>query len=74
MFLSVGFSFLGYSVFMGRRSSPLVVGFMIGIAAMLCQLFFMLAIIFFAIGTEAGLRGIGTLHFLIIIMIILSQL
>lgn len=60
MFLSILFGILGWRITRGTKSTALTVGFMIGAAAMMTQLFFMLAVIFFAIGTEAGNKGIRT--------------
>eukprot|EP01038_Epipyxis_sp_PR26KG_P009489 gene9489-12783_t len=57
MFLVIGFTVLGGRIVMTNRSSELLVGFMIGIAAMLTELFFVLMVMFFIIGQEAGLNG-----------------
>ena len=40
--------------------SPLFVGFLIGLSAMLAQLFFVLMCLFFALGAEANKNGWGT--------------
>lgn len=57
MFLAIGFGALGAKIVFSGKSLELLVGFMIGIASMMAQLFFMLAVIFFALGTEAGQLG-----------------
>ena len=62
MFLSMGFGALGAKIVFSGKSLELLVGFMIGVASMLAQLFFMLAVIFFALGTEAATKKFGKLY------------
>lgn len=55
MFLVIIFTYLGGKlVLSANKSSELMIGFMIGIAAMLTELFFVLMVIFFTLGQEAG--------------------
>ena len=55
MFLVIFFTYLGgRMVLSSSKSSELFVGFMIGIAGMLTELFFILMVIFFILGEEAG--------------------
>lgn len=57
MFLVIGFTGLGASIVFGGKASELLVGFLIGVAAMLAELFFVLMVIFFVIGTNAANSG-----------------
>lgn len=54
-------------VFYGK-AARLMVGFMIGVAFMLFQLFFMLAVIYIGLGQEAGENHHGIILFHIIII------
>mmetsp|Transcript_29907 Transcript_29907/g.41088 ORF Transcript_29907/g.41088 Transcript_29907/m.41088 type:complete len:197 (+) Transcript_29907:64-654(+) len=55
MFLVIIFTVLGGKmVLTSNKSSELMVGFMIGIAAMLTELFFVLMVMFFILGQEAS--------------------
>jgi uncharacterized membrane protein len=60
MFLVIGFTSLGAKVVFGGRSSELLVGFLIGCAAMLSQLCFVLMVIFFVFGANAQTSHIAT--------------
>jgi hypothetical protein len=58
MFLVIIFTYLGgRMVLSANKSSELFVGFMIGIAGMLTELFFILMVIFFILGEEAGTKS-----------------
>mmetsp|Transcript_12800 Transcript_12800/g.11612 ORF Transcript_12800/g.11612 Transcript_12800/m.11612 type:complete len:202 (+) Transcript_12800:95-700(+) len=57
MFLVIAFGLLGARIVFGGKAPELLIGFLIGVASMLAQLFFVLAVIFFGIGTEAALNG-----------------
>ena len=59
MLLALIFCGVGGQIVFKGNSSPLLVGFMIGVAAMLCQLFFVLMCVFFVLGTEATHNGYG---------------
>jgi hypothetical protein len=54
MFLVIAFTYLGYQIAFTSKSTELLVGFMIGVAAMLTELFFVLMCIFFIIGSEGS--------------------
>jgi F0F1-type ATP synthase assembly protein I len=62
MFLVIILLIQGAQVVFGGQSSEVAVGFMIGTAAMLTELFFVLMCIFFVIGQEAQNNGIGTFY------------
>jgi hypothetical protein len=53
MFLAIGFAVLGARIVFTGRSSELLVGFMIGVATMMTELFFVLMVFFFALGEQA---------------------
>lgn len=53
MFLVIFFTALGAKIVFGGKSSALMVGFMMGVAAMLTELFFVLMVIFFVLGQNA---------------------
>ena len=57
MFLVLGFTYIGGKIVFGDKSSELLVGFMIGIAYMLVELFFVLMIVFFILGSDANKSG-----------------
>ncbi len=59
MFLVIGFTTVGGQIVFGGKSSELLVGFMIGVAFMLCELFFVLMVAFFILGSEATHNGYG---------------
>ena len=59
MFLAIIFLYVGGQVVFKGQNSPLQVGFLIGVAAMLCQLFFLLMCVFFVFGAEARKKGYG---------------
>lgn len=60
MFLTIVFTVVGAQiVFGGGKATELLVGFMIGIAVMLCELFFVLMVAFFILGSEAYHNGYG---------------
>lgn len=59
MFLCILFTTHGAQIVFGGVSSELGVGFMIGVAAMMTQLFFVLMCIFFVLSTEAKTAGYG---------------
>jgi hypothetical protein len=50
---------LSIQIVFGGVSSELGVGFMIGVAAMMTQLFFVLMCVFFVLATEAQTAGYG---------------
>jgi len=54
MFLVIGFTTVGGQIVFGGKSTELLVGFMIGVAFMLCELFFVLMVAFFILGAEAA--------------------
>lgn len=55
MLLVLVFTYLGGRIVLtANKSSELSIGFMIGIAAMLTELFFVLMIVFFILGEEAA--------------------
>lgn len=54
MFLVVGFTGLGATIVFGGKATELLVGFLIGVAAMLAELFFVLMVMFFVLGTNAA--------------------
>lgn len=60
MFLVIIFTAVGAQIVFGGRSSELLVGFMIGTSAMLCELFFVLMVIFFILGQNAKDKGYHT--------------
>jgi hypothetical protein len=53
MFLTVGFTFASSRIVFNQKSTELLVGFMIGMAFMLAELFFVLMCVFFILGSEA---------------------
>mmetsp|Transcript_35537 Transcript_35537/g.33708 ORF Transcript_35537/g.33708 Transcript_35537/m.33708 type:complete len:183 (+) Transcript_35537:100-648(+) len=57
MFLCILFTIHGAQIVFGGVSSELGVGFMIGVAAMMTQLFFVLMCVFFVLATEAQTAG-----------------
>lgn len=57
MFLVIGFTIIGGQIVFGGKSSELLVGFMIGVAFMLAELFFVLMVAFFILGAEATHNG-----------------
>ena len=57
MFLVIIFLTLGGQIVFRANATKLQVGFMIGAAAMLCELFFVLMVCFFVLGTEATQYG-----------------
>jgi len=54
------FAYLGGIIVFRGKTSELMVGFLIGVAATLSELFFVLAVIFFGIGVEASNNGWNT--------------
>lgn len=60
MFLVIAFTALGAKIVFGGRSSELLIGFLIGVAAMLSQLCFVLMVIFFVFGVNAKTSNIAT--------------
>jgi hypothetical protein len=60
MFLVIAFTAVGGKIVFGGRSSELLVGFLIGTAAMLSQLCFVLMVIFFVFGSSAKTTGLRT--------------
>eukprot|EP00599_Poterioochromonas_sp_BG-1_P007322 CAMPEP_0173150652 /NCGR_PEP_ID=MMETSP1105-20130129/11094_1 /TAXON_ID=2985 /ORGANISM="Ochromonas sp., Strain BG-1" /LENGTH=197 /DNA_ID=CAMNT_0014065841 /DNA_START=57 /DNA_END=650 /DNA_ORIENTATION=- len=60
MLLVIVFTALGGKIVLGGRSSELLVGFLIGVAAMLSQLCFVLMVIFFIFGTNAKSSNLDT--------------
>lgn len=59
MFLVIAFTGLGAKVVFGGKSSELLVGFLIGVAAMLTELFFVLMVTFFVLGQNATVNNLG---------------
>ena len=59
MFLCILFTIHGAQIVFGAASTELGVGFMIGVAAMMTQLFFVLMCVFFVLATEAKAAGYG---------------
>lgn len=59
-FLAAFFLFLGAFIVFRGKASEIANGFMIGTSFMLCQLFFMLAVIALGVGTEAANRAYGS--------------
>ena len=59
MFLCILFTIHGAQIVFGGISSELGVGFMIGVATMMTQLFFVLMCVFFVLSTEAKAAGYG---------------
>ena len=59
MFLCMLFTIHGAQIVFGGASSELGVGFMIGVASMMTQLFFVLMCTFFVLSTEAKKQGYG---------------
>lgn len=57
MFLVIIFTAVGGNVVLGGRSSELLVGFLIGVAAMLTELFFVLMVTFFVLGQDATVNN-----------------
>jgi hypothetical protein len=57
MFLVIVFTVLGAMIVFNGKCSELLVGFMIGVAAMLTELFFVLMVIFFVLGTNGDSNG-----------------
>lgn len=54
MFMAIAFAILGcYVVVVNGRSTPLLIGFLIGVSAMMSELFFVLMAIFFTLGEIA---------------------
>jgi len=60
MFLVVIFAGLGAQIVFGGRAQELQVGFLIGVAAMLTELFFVLMVLFFILGNNAQTAGYQT--------------
>ena len=58
MFLVIGFTYVGGKIVFGDKSSELLVGFMIGIAYMMVELFFVLMIVFFILA-DAEIPKVG---------------
>lgn len=63
MFLVIAFTGVGAQIVFGGRSTELLVGFMIGTAAMLTELFFVLMVIFFVLGQTATDKGYSKLMY-----------
>jgi preprotein translocase subunit SecG len=59
MFLVIIFTGLGAQIVFRAQATALQVGFLIGVSAMLCQLFFVLMVIFLILSTEATNSHIG---------------
>lgn len=59
MFLCILFTIHGAQIVFGGVSSEIGVGFMIGVATMMTQLFFVLMCVFFVLATEAKAGGYG---------------
>lgn len=59
MFLVIIFAILGGHIVFVGNANPVQVGFLIGVAAMLAQLFFVLMCIYFTLGSEATHNGYG---------------
>ena len=59
MFLVIAFTVLGGRIVFGGKSSELLVGFLIGVAAMLAELFFVLMVTFFVLGQDAVVNNYG---------------
>lgn len=57
MFLVITFVALGGTIVFGAKASELLIGFQIGVAAMLTELFFVLMVIFFILGHNAALNS-----------------
>lgn len=53
MFLVICFTYNGYKIVKTNKNSSFTVGFVIGIACMLCQLFFMVGVLYIGLGLEA---------------------
>ena len=60
MFLVLMFTVHGYQIVFGAQSTEIGVGYMIGVAAMMTQLFFVLMCVFFVLSTDAKNAGYGT--------------
>ena len=58
-FLVIFFLASGYQVVYAPQSSALMVGFVLGLASMMAQLFFMLTVYFLALGVQATTLGYG---------------
>ena len=59
MFLVIIQTVLGAQIVFYGRATALQVGFLIGVSAMLCQLFFVLMVIFLVLSTEATTSNYG---------------
>lgn len=59
MFLCILFTIHGAQIVFGGVSSEIGVGFMIGVATMMTQLFFVLMCVFFVLAKEAKAGGYG---------------
>jgi hypothetical protein len=70
MLLVIVFTLVGAQIVFGGRSSELLVGFMIGTAAMLTELFFVLMVIFFVLGQNATNAGYSKCSYLLNIIFI----
>ena len=57
MFMVIAFTIHGAQIVFGAQSTEIGVGYMIGVAAMMVQLFFVLMCIFFVLATEANKMG-----------------
>ena len=54
MFLVIAFTAVGGQVVFAGKSSELLVGFLIGVSAMMTELFFVLMVFFFTLGEQAA--------------------
>ncbi len=57
MFMVIAFTIHGAQIVFGAQSTEIGVGYMIGVAAMMVQLFFVLMCVFFVLATEANKMG-----------------
>ena len=62
-FIVLAFAILGGMIVFRGKAPELLVGFLIGVSSMLAQLFFVLAVITFGLGTEATTNGYGKHYF-----------
>jgi hypothetical protein len=78
MFLVIGFTIVGGQIVLGSgKSTELLVGFMIGVAFMLAELFFVLMVAFFILGAEASHNQyceLTSVSFLFRLIIVVSSL
>lgn len=58
--MAIFFAIVGSQVVYSKQTAPLMIGFVLGLSAMMAQLFFVLTCWFLALGVQAGENGYDT--------------